>query len=189
MIMKLINRILTIAVFLAMVVSVAGCDHVRRLAGRPTSAEIRVLRERIDAEELAEMEREARAKAVKDSLARIEKQQNDSLAALSALSEHAGYLRTPADLRGIAKGDLDHRYYVSVGAFRDAANAKRLAAKFDEETYSTTTILTKAGLNVVLVYPQNKLIDAYHSFLSIQDNPDCPKEAWVLVNDNNWKNQ
>lgn len=169
---------------IALVASLAGCDQIRKLAGRPTSSDIQVIRDRIAAEE-------ARAKEIADSIALAEKlaeqERQDSLAAVEGFAEHVGYLRGPADLHGIRKGDLDHRYYVAVGAFRQEGNAERLAGRFDQEKYHPTVISTGAGLNIVLVYPNNKLMGAYRSFMDIKTNPECPREAWVLVNDPNWK--
>lgn len=178
--MKLIDKIYLAIACIAMVVSLSGCDQIRKLAGRPTSADIQVIRERIAAEE-------ARAKEIADSIALAEKlaeqERKDSLEAVEAFAQHVGYLRGPEDLHGIRKGDLDHRYYVAVGAFRQEENAKRLAGRFDQEIYHPAVIATGAGLNIVLVYPNNKLMGAYRSFMDIKTNPECPREAWVLVND------
>ncbi|MCF0176670.1 MAG: hypothetical protein HUJ94_07520, partial [Bacteroidales bacterium] len=64
--MKRINIILLLA---AVLLSVQGCDFVRSLAGRPTSADLEVMRkEKADIE--ARAEEEARARAYADSVAK-----------------------------------------------------------------------------------------------------------------------
>ena len=80
-----------LALFVLVAVFFTGCDTFRRLAGRPTSAEIEAKRKVI---ELAEA---AKHQARMDSLTRIEKQMADSLAVLDSLNgKNGAAMREPA---------------------------------------------------------------------------------------------
>lgn len=181
--MNLKTRILTLSAGLALVASLSSCDQIRRLVGRPTSVEIQEIRERIARDK-------AREKAIADSIklaeAAAQKAKADSVAACDSFAQMPGYVRTPERVRGIKSGVVDHRFYVAVGAFKSPDNAQRLASKFDAEIYSPTVVFTGSGLNVVLVCPTDKVQDAFKAFMMVKQNPLCPKEAWVLVNDSNW---
>ena len=181
--MNLKTRILTLSAGLALVASLSSCDQIRRLAGRPTSVEIQEIRERIARDK-------AREKAIADSIKLAEvaaqKAKADSVAACDSFAQMPGYVRTPERVRGIKSGVVDHRFYVAVGAFKSPENAQRLASKFDAEIYNPTVVFTGSGLNVVLVCPTDKVQDAFKAFMMVKQNPLCPKEAWVLVNDSNW---
>lgn len=181
--MKLKTRILTLSVGLLVLASLTACDQVRKLAGRPTSADIELIRERIAKDKAREKEIED---SIRLAIAAAEKAKADSVAACDSFAAMPGYIRTPERVRGIKSGSADHRFYVAVGAFKSPENAQRLAAKFDAETYKPTVVFTGSGLNVVLVCPTDKVQEAFSSFKMVKQNPLCPKEAWVLVNDVNW---
>ena len=121
-----------------------------------------------------------------DAIAAAQKAKADSVAACDSFAQMPGYVRTPERVRGIKSGVVDHRFYVAVGAFKSPENAQRLASKFDAEIYNPTVVFTGSGLNVVLVCPTDKVQDAFKAFMMVKQNPLCPKEAWVLVNDSNW---
>ena len=63
------KRILVPGVFLLLILTVAGCDFLRTVAGRPTSSELVARRAQIALREQAEREEQARQQAVRDSLA------------------------------------------------------------------------------------------------------------------------
>jgi len=181
--MKLKTRILACVAVVLSVASLTGCDQIRRLAGRPTSADIEVIRQRIADDEARE---QARLDSIKLAEARAAKDRADSIAAADSFALMGNYVRTPNRLHGIRKGTIDHRFYVAVGAFKQEANAQRLSDRYDQEKYHPTVIFTGTGLNVVLVSPTNRIQDAYRAFTEVKQNPLCPKEAWVLAADENW---
>lgn len=105
-----------------------GCDFFRRLAGRPTSADIEVKRRAI-AEEKAEHTRtldllRISRQAIKDSLARA-----DSLRAAEA-SAVGGNVVVP----------FKARYAVLLGQFRNMENAKRLCRTAIDKGYDAQLI-------------------------------------------------
>lgn len=181
--MNLKTRILTLSAGLVLVASLTACDQIRRLAGRPTSVEIQEIRERIARDKAREQEI---ADSIRLAVAAAEKAKADSVAACDSFARMPGYLRTPERVRGIRSGNVDHRFYVVVGAFKSPENAQRLASRFDAEIYKPAVVFTGSGLNVVLVVPTDKVQDAFKAFMMVKQNPLCPKEAWVLVNDSNW---
>lgn len=114
--------------FLFMLVACTGCDFFRRLAGRPTSADIEIKRRAI-AEEKEEHARalellEISRRAIKDSLARV-----DSLRAAEV----------PAG-RGLALVPFEAKYAVLVGQFRNIENAKRLCRAAMKKGYDAKLI-------------------------------------------------
>ena len=98
----------------------SGCDVFRKLAGRPTSADIEARRAAIEA--VQEAEHQARM----DSLAKVEKQLADSLAVLDSLKNMNETMLEPKSMGGLESGVLTHRYYLILGCFMDTGNAQYL---------------------------------------------------------------
>jgi len=171
--------VLPILTFVLMTLSLTGCDWVRKMAGRPTSADIEAIRRKIAADEAA-------VQAKNDSLAVVAAMRKqavaDSVAALDSFAVSGRYFRKPAELGGI-KGDYPAKYAIAVGAFRKVANAQRLSEKFDAEIYSPSVVVSGMGLNIVLVCPANRIKDLYDSYAELRNNPLFPKDAWILVNE------
>jgi len=184
--MKKSYAIFSIAAILMVAMSVTGCDYLRKLAGRPTSTDIQVIREQIKQDSI-NAARIAEAARLEEELAR--QVVADSLAAIDSFNVAGNIMRTPADHGGIVKNTLSHRYYIAVGAFRKQVNAKKVADQFDAEKYTPEVVLFKNGLNVVLVCPTDKVKDAYASYKEVKLEKACPADAWVLVNDDNWNNK
>ena len=102
-------------------VILSGCDFLRSLAGKPTSAELEEKRERI-----LQLEEEARLQARLDSMEKVRQRMADSLAALEghlldSLSQTKGTILNPSKLGGLFTTKLDAKYYIVVGAFRTRA--------------------------------------------------------------------
>ncbi|MBO4341143.1 MAG: hypothetical protein J5835_06920 [Bacteroidales bacterium] len=163
------------------VISISGCDFIRTIAGRPTSAQVESIRqERIQAEELAHQAR-------LDSMRRVQQQMADSLAALEAflldsLSQSKGSLRTPSNLGGLGNTELTSRYYIVVGAFRDINNARRKQSSCYDGGYPAQIVNFRNGLNAVAICPSATLNEVLNTLKSIRGKEICPKDAWILVN-------
>ena len=96
---------------LALLLIFTGCDFVRTLAGRPTSAQV----EQIHKDRMAR--EEALHQARLDSMKRVQQQMADSLAALEAylldsLSQAKGTILNPAKLGGLYATKLEARYCI-----------------------------------------------------------------------------
>ena len=158
-----------------------GCDFVRTLAGRPTTAQVEQLRlEKLAAEE-------ARQQARLDSLARVEKQMADSLAALEAhlldsLSQAHGTILNPAKMGGLFTTKLDARYCIIVGAFRGRYYADRKLKACNEAGYTASIISFKNGLLAVAVCPSDDLNQTLKTLNKLRGTGICPPDSWILVN-------
>jgi hypothetical protein len=162
---------------------VSGCDFLRSLAGRPTSAELEIKRAAIE-----KAKEEARVQARIDSLERVRQHLEDSLAALDAhlldsLSQTRGTLLNPSRLGGLFTTKLEAKYYVIVGAFRARANAERKLEKCNEAGYTGTIISFRNGLLAVGVCPSDSLNETLRKLQEMRGNGICPKDAWILVNE------
>ncbi len=161
-----------------MLVSLTGCDFLRAVAGRPTGkaieekriaiirAEEEALQERLDSIRLAE-----------------EKVISDSLDSFEALGE-MGVLMSGADrLGGLSGMELDSRYYIIVGAFRESRNARKLFDTASGKGYSPVLIGSRNGMIAVGLCPSDNIVDVRESYEILKGESFFPKEAWILVNE------
>lgn len=159
--------------------SLTGCDFMRKLAGRPTSQDVENKRiEILRAEEAA-------LQARLDSLRNVEKRMiQDSLNALDSIRQLGGSILNPASLGGLFATKLEARYYIILGSFRARANAEALFKVAKEAGYKPALIsFGKGGLIAVGVCPVNKLPDAFVALNSVKKESFCPKDVWILVNE------
>lgn len=161
------------------VMTVTGCDFMRKLAGRPTSEDLELKRiEILKAEEAA-------LQARLDSLRNVEQQMiQDSLNALDSIRQLGGSILNPASLGGLFATKLEARYYIILGSFRSRANAEALFKVAKDAGYRPALIsFGKGGLIAVGVSPVNRLADAYDSLSTVRKESFCPKDVWILVNE------
>ena len=171
------KRILPIIAVAAVLVLGTGCDAFRRLAGRPTSAEIEAMRvERALAQE-------AMHQARIDSLKKVEKQLADSLAILDSLRQMNGTILNPSKMGGLFTTKLDSRYYIVVGAMKQRANAEKLLKEVQSKGYVATLISFSNGFNAVGICRTDNLNQAFLSLKKVKEEPFCPPDVWILVNE------
>lgn len=173
----------TLVIVLALsLLLVTGCDFVRTLAGRPTSAEVEQIRlDRIAAEE-------ARHQARLDSMARLEKALADSIAAreaflLDSLSQAKGTILNPTKLGGLFTTKLESKYYIVVGAFRGRYYAERKLKSCNDAGYTATIISFRNGLLAVAVCPSNDLNETLKTLRQLRGKGVCPADSWILINE------
>ena len=175
------KRNLILSLVLALLVC-SGCDFVRTLAGRPTTAQVEAIRkERLAAEE-------ARHQARLDSMKRVQQQMADSLAALESylldsLSQAKGTILNPSTLGGLFTTKLETKYCIVVGAFRNRTYAERKLKACNEAGYTATIISFRNGLNAVSVCPSDNLNETLKTLRQLRGNGICPKDGWILVNE------
>ena len=168
---------ITLAVCLvAVLVTAGGCDAFRRLAGRPTSAEIAAKRELIRQEEAAHQAR-------LDSLKLIEKAMADSLQIVDSINALPSSIIPAGDVRGLQVSGLQYRYYVVVGAFSKESNIAKMEGFASEKGYATVRIPFDNGFTAVGLCGTNVLAEAYASLRHIRSEEFCPEDVWVLVNE------
>lgn len=160
-----------------MLLSFTGCDAFRKMAGRPTYAELEQFRQEALKAEMAA--HQARI----DSLKRVEKQLLDSLAVLDSIRQHRGTVLNPAQLGGLFTTKLERHYYIMVGAFKDRANAERQLIKMQQSGYVATLISFRNGFNAIGICPTDDLNEEYAYLRKFRESPLCPEDVWILVNE------
>lgn len=175
MIMVAMKKILLLLI-LAGTMVLTGCDAFRSLAGKPTSSEIKVKRAYIDSLNNAHQARI-------DSLRRVEKALADSLAVMDSLKQSGGTILNPSTMGGLFTTKLDYRYYVVIGAFTQRSYAERLLVKAREAGYIATLISFRNGYNAVGLSQTDHLEKAFAELKKIKEEPFCPKDVWILVNE------
>ena len=144
------------------VLSVTGCDAIRKLAGRPTAAEIEAKRiEVIEA-------REALA---------------DSLALLDSLKQMKGTILNSSAIGGLFTTKLDYKYYIVVGAFTQRANAENLLKQVQKAGYVATMINFRNGFNAIGICNTDNLNQAFLSLKKVRKEKFCPDDVWILINE------
>ena len=173
----------TLILALALTTLLAGsCDFVRRVAGRPTAAQVEEIRlERMRQEE-------ARHQAILDSMERVRKHLADSIAAreaflLDSLSQAKGTVLNPSKMGGLFTTKLEAKYCIVVGAFRNRAYAERKLVKCNEAGYTATIISFRNGLLAVSVCPSDDLNEVVKTLRQLRGTGICPKDGWILVNE------
>lgn len=162
------------------VVLLSSCDFLRKVAGRPTSAEIAVVREKVAQEEAA------RAKAVADSIAAVEaarKREADSLAALETLRTVPGLAFSISSLGGIYGARPEGKYMIIVGAFANPAYASKKAASCGQEGYPACIVHFRSGLRSVGICRTDDPVMVTDTLEKLRGSGVCPPKAWILINE------
>lgn len=152
----------------------AGCDLFRKMAGRPTSAQIEQKREMIEAEMAAHQSR-------LDSLDAVQKQISDSLAVLDSMRFSDDALVEARQLADVSRNSLAFRYYVIVGAFGNRGNAEKYAEEMNTKGMPAVLISYVNGFTAVGVCPTDNITEAYASLRRVRESASCP-DAWILDN-------
>ncbi len=167
-----------------MLVTLTGCDFLRRVAGRPTSEDIQEKRVIIlKAEEEALQERldsirRENERRVADSLMVA-----DSLAAVDSLASWGIVTNGPGRLGGLSDMELSSRYYIIAGAFREGANAKKIFDAAYERGCSPVLIGCRNGMVAVGICPADRIAVVRDSLMSLKGESFLPKDAWILKNE------
>lgn len=171
----------TLILALAMLLTLSGCDFVRTLAGRPTSAQLEQIRkDKIAAEE-------ARHQAVLDSMAQAEKAMAEALAAreqelLDSLTQARGTVLNPSKLGGLFTTKLESKYCIVVGAFRIRSYAERKLDQCNAAGYTATIVSFRNGLLAVAICPSNNLEETLKTLKQLRGTEVCPQDGWILMN-------
>ena len=172
----------SLIIALALVTVVSSCDFIRTLAGRPTSEELEQMRlQRMAAAE-------ARHQATLDSMERAQKHMADSLEALEkylldSLTQAKGTVLNPSKLGGLYTTELETKYCIVVGAFRNRYYAERKLKECNEAGYTATIISFRNGLLAVAVCPSNSLSQTLQTLKQLRGKGICPPDSWILINE------
>lgn len=168
------KQIHSIFLLILLSLSLCSCDLFRKIAGRPTSADIEKKRSALEMEQKAHNDR-------LDSLKLVQTQISDSLAALDSIRMQGSSIVEARQLTDQEKSMLPYSYYVIVGAFGNPENAERFAAQASDAGYPSTLIRYRNGFTAVGVCPSDRIVDAYESLKSVRESGFCP-DAWILNN-------
>ena len=175
--MEILNRTIVMALAVMVLLPLGGCDMFRRLAGRPTAEEIEMMRiEKLKQEEAVRRHRI-------DSLAKVQKEKEDSIAIMDSLAQLKGTVLNPSEIGGLFTTKLDSRYYIVVGAFKSRHNAEALFSEVSAEGYSPILVSFRNGFNAIAIAPANNLRDAFASLKAVKTEKFCPDDVWILVNE------
>ena len=163
---------------LAVMTIVTGCDFFRVLAGRPTGKDI-------DARRVEIMKSEEAALQVRLDSIRLaeEKVAADSLAALDSLAAQGIVITGASRLGGLGADVSAHRYHIIAGAFRDKANARKLADKAESEGYEAELIECSTGIIAVGLCPSDRIAVTYNAMQRLRHESFFPKDSWILLNE------
>lgn len=177
MYMEIHGRICAVLLSLVLLLPLSGCDMFRRLAGRPTAEELEKLRiEKLVKEEAVRRQRI-------DSLARVQAEKEDSIAILDSLAQVRGTILNPSEMGGLFTTRLDSRYYIVVGSFKSRHNAESLFEEVEEAGYTPILVNFRNGFNAVAIAPSNDLRGIFNSLKTVRQEPFCPDDVWILVNE------
>lgn len=159
-------------------VALSGCDFLRTLAGRPTSADLQALRAGAQASAVAAENSDT---TVADAVSFIVDAAAEA-AADSALRSDGVPLRIASELRNRLANVPVQRYYFIVGMFSQEDNALRVAAKADSAGYKYELLRYANGNTLVGVVPSATLSELYSEYDRLRQESFFPKESWVLEN-------
>lgn len=155
---------------------VQSCDSFRKLAGRPTSADIEAKRALIAREQAAHQARV-------DSLKRVEKALADSLEMLDRIKNSGEMFLSASSLRRADVSGIRKRYYIMVGAFSSADNAAYMANKIEAAGYESIRIPYGNGFTAVGTAGTDSLAHLWDKLQQVRGEAFCPKDVWILVNE------
>ena len=133
-----------------------GCDLIRASLGKPTSADLAVLR----------AAREAREQAVRDSISAAEE-------------ENARRLIEEAAAKAAAEAAVVKRYYAVAGAFRGTEGAQIFIEKLEENGLKVRTFDFKSGLKVVCLEGSDNMDDIRRDVATLKRLHLAPTDPWI----------
>lgn len=172
--MKKNSATLKTILLVSLVVTVSGCDFLRSLVGRPTSAEI--------AEKKNRMEMENRiAKAREDSIALANRPVADVSAYVDSIRK-CGVSIVPAQrISHTLARELKFGYCIVIGTFVEPENAENLTLRAKNAGYEVLKYPYRNGNASVFVNPSDDVSAVYRALKKVLKEDFCPPDAWVLA--------
>jgi len=155
---------------------VSSCDFFRKIAGRPTSADIA-------AKKLVIQQLEAEHNSRLDSVMSLSKQVLDSLGAVDAIRKTKGSVVAVGNIDGTESARLKYRYYIIVGTFSKISNADKVAAQAKEAGYDVTFVKYMSGFTAVALCGGDDIIAVNEDFLKVKEQKFCPDDVWIMANE------
>ena len=174
---------LSVSVLILGSLLLGGCDFLRSVAGRPTSADLAAKREAIQAKVMAAEEaREAAEEAAHEAAETAAAAAKPDAAAFAAL-RNAGCLANSVSKLGLKlPGELARNYYIITGSFAERENAESLAAKLLSQGYESELIPFSARRTAVGACPSDRVEEVVASYKALLAAGTVPADSWILVN-------
>lgn len=176
----------TLILALVLLPLLCSCDFVRKLAGRPTSAQVEQMRQE---KELADTVVSAQPAEPEQAQEQVQmpvpaKEQTSAREAqlLDSLSQSKGTVLNPSKLGGLFTTKLEYKYYIVVGSFRTRSYAERKLTQCNENGYTATIISFRNGLMAVAICPSNDLEKTLKTLKQLRGTTVCPQDGWILMN-------
>lgn len=150
--MRNMERFKYVAMALCILCVLQGCDMVRGVLGMPTSEDIALMKEELQARQQQEILQQQRAAFVEDSIKRAQEAEKKP--------EIGGY-------------------HVIIGSFKEYRNAEQLVEFVKKQGYSPVQIPLKNGYMMVSLGRLETLPEAVKLMQSIEDKEECPYDVWV----------
>lgn len=147
----------------------SSCDFIRSVAGRPSTAEIEILR----VEEKARIEEQAAVRAA-DSLCKA------SADAYDAFLKEGVKIRKTSEIPALDGQQFEKGLYLALGTFSMDNNALKLVSKASSSGYDARTIAYSNGFLLVVAIPSPDYARLRDGFLKICKEQFFPADAWIL---------
>ncbi|MGM9747487.1 MAG: hypothetical protein ACI3ZN_01690 [Candidatus Cryptobacteroides sp.] len=167
----------TILCIVLMALTLSGCDFFRKIAGRPTSAQLEEKKLEIKA-------KEAEIAAMNAELARIEAEKRrvaDSLAYMDSIVLSVREVAFASRHKGYADASQEGFTYVVIGTFKQKTNAELLKKKAEDSGYDANIIRFRNDkISVGIMLPDDPK-KAYGILLALKGEDFCPADIWLLI--------
>ncbi|MCF0172528.1 MAG: SPOR domain-containing protein [Bacteroidales bacterium] len=171
--MKISRYAFASAMFALCITFLPGCDFIRASLGKPTSGDIAALRLEKESRIRSEMQRDSLEKAAADTL-RQEGGGQDG-------DEMAETPVQPAPAAASAPTNLDRKYYVVLGCFKDAEKAASLTKLLKQNGYEALTVPFRGGFSAVLYGGSDTVEEAGRHKTELENLDFCPPDMWIYA--------
>jgi hypothetical protein len=201
------GRIFPVCILFIIALSVTSCDFFRKLAGRPTAAQLATLQWRKDSLERAAKANVSAADTILVSSASVSTAAPSAASASAAPAPASPAVATDvttlkASLSAAIPGTIIHslsrygglsaesgmkvstlpRYSIIVGTFKNADNAARYTLTMKKKGFTSAQSLhLKGAYTLVMVASVESVQEVLSVFGDFSGR--LPKDAWVLLND------
>ena len=173
--MKKLPTYILLCIFFLNIVS---CDFIRKLAGRPTSADIEekaaLIQERRQRTEDSIRVAKALAQARLDSVMHID--------SVQCAIEDMGYKFSDRFAYGESLESLQHRYYLIIGVYRTARMLQLQVDAQRKRGYNTVSLSLEGGVKVLALYASDDIDELYCFLQQTRAEGACPADAWIYTN-------
>ena len=170
-----------------LVLSVSSCDLFRSLAGRPTSAELKMAIEKqqnpaqqmqaITEEPAETTEQTAPEETIAVASPQAKKEEYTMVKREGRMSVPLAYTHTNSTL----KATPEHSYYIIVGTYRQRPTLNKMIKDAHDAGYETFLLEYSNGLTSVGLMPCDNLGEAIDAYAKVSKEDFCPKDACILI--------